>query len=223
MAYTVKDHGQWEKYVPNPLPKWAVGLPDGRSVMFMRRVSDGVDWYEYRNAGTNFQAGSVLSCTLLNPSDGIETLKAVVRDVSQLTPAGQRVIEIFGFDPADDKPWNTLAWMTYDPIAKTLGPPAPDPVLSVKDYQFAGQAAAEGIISSDDALQWVTVGKVPQVLIDAVKANVTDPERQGRVLLFLAGTTIYPRNHELTPILAASFGKDTPEKLDAFFAAAAKR
>lgn len=113
--------------------------------------------------------------------------------------------------------WDGSAVQPYTPPVAVMVP------SSVYDYQFAGQAAAEGIITDDDAMKWVAQGITPQKLIDAVTANVTDPDRQKRVLLFLAGTTMFPRNHELTPLLAASFGKDTPDKLDAFFVAAGKR
>lgn len=114
---------------------------------------------------------------------------------------------------------NDLAQREID--AASVSKPAM--TVSVFDYQFAGQAAAENIISDDDALAWVGTGKTPDRLIVAVKTKITDPDRQKRVLLFLAGTTSFPRYHELTPLLAASFGKDTPEKVDAFFLAASKR
>lgn len=106
--------------------------------------------------------------------------------------------------------------------------PAPAPVPdSVADYQFAGQAAAEGIIDYDAAKAWAGPGTVPQVLLDAVDgllaAGQIDADRHSRVILFLMGTKDFPRHHDLTPILAASFGKDTPAKLDAFFVAASQR
>lgn len=219
MTYTVKDHGTWSLYKPSTMPDWAEGM--GIPVAYAKRDGDGVDWYEYRK--TAFGAGSVLCTVLLDPSDGIETVKAVFRDASMLFPANHRLIEVEGFDPADDKPHNTFAWMVYDAKANALLPALPPKVVAVADYQFAGQAAAEGIISDQDALDWVTIGRTPQKLIDAVTASVTDAERRKRVILFLAGTTNFPRFHELTPLLAASFGKDTPAKVDAFFAAASKR
>jgi hypothetical protein len=219
MAITVKDHGEWELYKPDPMPDWAKGV--SYPVGFVRRLTDKVDWYEYRK--TAFTDGSVIATVLRDPSDGIETVKLVTRDVSGPFPASHRVIEILGFDPADTKPHNTFAWMVYDPAKKALSAALPPKVAGVADYQFAGQAASEGIITADEAMAWVATGKTPQTLIGAVKVAITDPDRQSRVLLFLAGTTVFPRYHELTPLLAGTFGKDTPEKLDAFFAAAAKR
>lgn len=106
------------------------------------------------------------------------------------------------------------------PAPQPAGPVVPSMVY---DYQFAGQAYAEKIIDFEAAKAWTGSGAVPKVLLDAVDAVVTHPERHARVVLFLMGTKEFPRNHELTPILAATFGKDTPEKLDAFFVAAGKR
>ncbi|WP_345820093.1 hypothetical protein ABC766_29310 [Methylobacterium fujisawaense] len=221
MAYTFKDHGTWSEYVPDPMPDWTKLA--GGQVIFLRRDSDGIDWYAYRNADDTFQAGSVLANTIKDPTAGREVIKAVFRDPSMIFPVGQRLIEIFGVEPTDQKPHNLFAEMVFDPATHTLSDQPPQPIMSVRDYQFAGQAAAEGIISDDDAMAWVANGKTPQKLIDAVTASVPDPDRRKRVLLFLAGTTIFPRNHELTPILAASFGKDTGAKLDAFFQAASDR
>lgn len=223
MNITIIDHGRWESYTPDPMPAWVTEAGPGYRIGFARRVEDGVDWYEFLKAGDAFQPNPLVCTVLLNPYDGIETVKAVTRDPTTLFPAKQRLIEITGHDVEDTKPHNEFAWMTYDPATKTLSDPVPEPIISVRDYQFAGQASAEGIISDDAAMAWVATGKTPDTLIEAVKAKVTDPDRQKRVLLFLAGTTIFPRMHELTPLLAASFGKDTPEKVDAFFRAASQR
>lgn len=219
---TIIDHGQWEPYQPDPLPAWAQ-MPGvlGR-VAFARRLSDGQDWYEYLKTKP-FPSTSIVATVLLDPSNSVETVKAVFRDPTMIFPHSQRVIEIVGHDVDDDKPHNEFAWMTYDPATKTLGDPLPQPIISVHDYQFAGQAAAEKIITDDDADKWVTTGVIPERLVAAVQQAVPDAERQRRVLLFLKGTTVFPRFHELTPLLAASFGKDTPAKVDAFFEAASKR
>ncbi len=103
------------------------------------------------------------------------------------------------------------------PIASTLVP------ATVWDWQFAGEAAAEGIITTQEALDWVGAGHVPASLVAAVDAAVTDPDAHARVVLFLTGASQFPRAHPLTAVLGAAFGKDTPDKLDAFFAAAGAR
>ncbi|WP_426313461.1 hypothetical protein ACN9MF_17820 [Methylobacterium fujisawaense] len=126
MTFTVIDHGTWELYVPNPLPEWAQGnvLP----AAFARRTSDGVDWYAFRNNAANFAKDSIVCTVLRDPSDGVETVKAVFRDETMIFPGGSRLIEVLGVDPADPKPHDVLAWMIYDPINRVLLPPAPPPV-----------------------------------------------------------------------------------------------
>ena len=42
------DHGMWNAYTPTTLPE---GAPP--HAMFVRRDSDGVDWYDYVGSGTN--------------------------------------------------------------------------------------------------------------------------------------------------------------------------
>jgi hypothetical protein len=43
---TIIDHGFWVKYIPVELP---FGIPRGAA--FIKRESDGQDWYEYVNRG----------------------------------------------------------------------------------------------------------------------------------------------------------------------------
>ena len=222
MAAKVKDLGTWSRYVPEIMPDWVGDVPPGYAFNFARRDSDGLDWYAFRAAEGSFTEGYLLGMTY--PHAQGETIQAVVRDrTAAPVPIGMRVVEIEDVDPDNVTPWKAYEQRIYDPATQTIGD-LPEPViLSVRDYQFAGQAAAEEIISDDAAMAWVATGKTPDTLIAAVKAKITDPDRQKRVLLFLAGTTSFPIGHELTPLLAASFGKDTPEKLKAFFLAASKR
>ncbi|MCJ2019592.1 hypothetical protein MKK84_19500 [Methylobacterium sp. E-065] len=223
MTAKIKDLGVWNIYVPDPIPEWASEPVTGARVAFSRREGDGVDWYEFRKAESSFSDGYLLAITSgsLYP---VETIQGVFRDRNATpVPFGMRVLEIEDIDHDDPTPWKAYEQRIYDPGTQAIGGYVQPPVLSVRDYQFAGQAAAEGIIGDDDALEWITVGKTPDRLISAVKEKVTDPDRQKRVLLFLAGTTTFPRFHELTPLLAGSFGKDTPEKVDAFFLAASQR
>lgn len=104
-------------------------------------------------------------------------------------------------------------------------PPPPPPVVPaiVADYQFSGQAAAEGIISFEEAMAWTARGEIPAVLLAAVDQAVADQERRKAVLLFLAGAKDYPRHHPLTPILGPLLGKDDDAALDAFWIAAGAR
>ncbi|MHB2205078.1 hypothetical protein [Methylobacterium sp. CM6257] len=224
MAPQIIDLGLWNPYVPDKLPPWTSAAAPGQQFIFVRRDSDGVDWYDFRAKKGSFKDKFLLATTSKETNTGHEIVQGVHRDRNTIAvPIGMRVIQIEDVSPADPTPWKTYEQRIYDPAARTIGDLWAPPVMSVRDYQFAGQAAAEGIISDEDALNWITVGTTPQKLIDTVKEKVTDPERQKRVLLFMAGTTVFPRFHELTPILAASFGKATPEKVDAFFLAASQR
>lgn len=223
MPYSVTDHGLWKPYTPDPVPDWAQQVVSiGGTVVFLQRVSDGMDFYQFRNANP-FAPDAVVAATQVAASLGLEIVKSVFRDTSMIFPSGQRLIEIDGVDPSITDPHNLFTEQVYDPAAKTFSPQPPPKVQAVRDYQFAGEAAARGIISDDAAMAWVSAGKTPQSLIAAVQQAVTDPDRQKRVLLFLAGTTLFPRNHELTPILAQSFGIKTADALDQFFADASKR
>jgi hypothetical protein len=224
MAPQIKDLGVWNAYTPEVLPAWTSQAAPGQRFLFVRRDSDGADWYEFRLKKNSFANGFLLATTMHESRTGQEIVQGIHRDRTTIAvPNGLRVIEIEDLSPDDPTPWKAYEGRIFDPVTLTIGDLWTPPVMSVRDYQFAGQAAAEGIIDDDAAMQWVTVGTTPQKLIDTVKEKVTDPDRQKRVLLFLAGTTVFPRFHELTPILAASFGKVTTEKLDAFFLAASQR
>lgn len=224
MAPKIIDLGFWSTYVPETLPEWAAELPPGMRPAFVRRESDGADWYQFRTLSDSFTEGYLMATTLLESNSHLEVVMGIHRDPSTTAvPINMRVIEIEDLDPSDPTPWKAYEGRIFDPQSLTIGDLWAPPIMSVRDYQFAGQANAEGIINDQETDDWVATGVVPERLVQAVKSNVPDVERQRRVLLFLRGTTVYPRFHELTPLLAASFGKDTPEKLGAFFLAASQR
>lgn len=224
MAPQIKDLGLWNQYTPETPPDWAEQLPLGQRVLFVRRDSDGTDWYDFRNAEGSFTDGYLLATTIKENNSGLEIIQGIHRDQTTIAvPNGMRVIEIEDMSPDDPAPWKAYEGRVFDPAALTIGEIWAPPVMSVRDYQFAGQANAEGIIDDQETDDWVATGVVPDKLVQAVKEQNLGAERERRVLLFLRGTTVYPRFHELTPLLAASFGKDTPEKLDAFFRSASQR
>jgi len=102
-------------------------------------------------------------------------------------------------------------------------PPAPEPVPNeVADWQFAGQAAEEGIITRAEALAWAARGEVPKTLDDAVAQAVPDPDALFNIRLLLAGAKSYLRTNPLVPLLGQVFGKDAAG-LDQFWRDAAKR
>lgn len=139
MSYTVVDHGVWRPYSPDPMPEWAIEASRiGGAIVFFRREWDGLDFYEWLKTNP-FQADSIVAHTLVeggNPEE--ETVKAVFRDSSMLSPHNQRVIEIQGVDPNEKKPHNLFAWLTYHPDTHTFSgeptppTPPPAPVLTFK-------------------------------------------------------------------------------------------
>jgi hypothetical protein len=224
MSLQIKDLGLWSQYIPETPPDWTSELPPGQQVLFVQRASDGTDWYEFRSKSDSFTNKFLLATTIKETVTGHEIVQGIHRDRTTIAvPAGLRVIEIEDVSPDDPAPWKPYEGRIFDPVALTIGDVWEAPIMSVRDYQFAGQANAEGIIDDQETDDWVATGVVPQKLVDAVKAQNLGTERERRVLLFLRGTTVFPRYHELTPLLAASFGKNKPELLDAFFLAASKR
>lgn len=224
MTPNIIDLGLWAAYDPEVLPDWVLDAAPGQRFLFVKRDSDGIDWYQFRKAADSFTDGYLIATTIKENTSGHEIVQGIHRDRTTIAvPNGMRVIEIEDVSPDDPTPWKTYEGRVFDPAALTIGDVWTPPVMSVRDYQFAGQANAEGIISDQETDDWVATGVVPDKLVQAVKAQNLGTERERRVLLFLRGTTVFPRFHELTPLLAASFGKDTPAKVDAFFLAASKR
>lgn len=100
-------------------------------------------------------------------------------------------------------------------------PPAPVP-SEVADWQFAGQAAIEGIITRDEALAWAARGEVPATLDGAVASAIPDADALFQVRMLLSGAKSYLRDNPLVPLLGQVFGKDAAG-LDQFWRDAAKR
>lgn len=224
MAPKIKDLGTWTLYKPDVLPEFVNEVPPEYVVYFARRDTDGVDWYQFRSDPTSFTPGYLLATVSPDFFSSNGVVQGVYRGVENTPgPGGMRLIEIEDLTPDDPVPHKLYEQRVFDPVALTIGEPWKPPIMAVADYQFAGQANAEGILTDKETDDWVGTGVVPESLIVAVKQQVTDPERQRRVILFLKGTKSFPQFHELTPLLAASFGKNTPEKVATFFEAASKR
>lgn len=134
MAYTIKDHGYWSAYTPDPVPEWVQDVPGGR-VLFVRQGSNGPDWYEYRKTG--FAAGTLVAMAFLENRTGQEVIMGVYpdRDNMAVPPPGTHVLEISGTDPADPKPWAQFEQRIYDPKAKAIGDVWKAPLLSVAASQ----------------------------------------------------------------------------------------
>ena len=109
------DHGVWESYKPDTMPN---GAPP--NALFARRVSDGVDWYDYVNSSESFIAATS-KMTIVD-----DALAAIVNDPTQLFPAGAKVIE----DNPDPVP---TVGQLYDAGTNTFSdrPPPPSPLDAI--------------------------------------------------------------------------------------------
>lgn len=148
MTYSIKDHGIWRPYTPVVMPDWAKTLSAiGSPVVFARRDSDRKDFYDYLKSKP-FAADAIVATTTADPS-GTETVAAVYRDPTMIAaPFNQRLIEVAGVDPAETKPHNLLAWLTYHPETLTFSgepvPPSPPPLSSMNSCSKLGLKRALG-------------------------------------------------------------------------------
>ena len=123
---TIINHGSWTRYVPENAP---AALPSGMSVMFCRRDSDGVDWYDYiYQSGSVFAPGSIKMTVL-----GGE-VQAVVREEDRLFPQSCVLLELTGDDV--EVPHRKYGKWLYDEATNTLSPPpVPEPEPPTVDPQ----------------------------------------------------------------------------------------
>ena len=107
------DHGRWVAYVPDKLPPTAPP-----NALFCRRESDGVDWYEYVNAGNNFSTDGVKFTAFWQDAFNGFTVGAATRDPARLFPAGMLVREIIDYRGGD--PQVELGDKLYEPNTHRL-------------------------------------------------------------------------------------------------------
>lgn len=123
------DHGKWQPYQPDTLPEHA---PLG--AMFVRRESDGVDWYAYSRDVKNFGADTVKFTALWQDIHNGYVVSAATRDVTRLFPAAQLVRELTEFHGSD--PQAELGVKRYDPDSNTLHDlPPPPPVFDAQGLE----------------------------------------------------------------------------------------
>lgn len=117
------DHGKWLAYKPEQIDK---KIP--LNVMFAKRESDTVDWYEYVNSGENFGADSVKFMAIWQEDASGYVVGPAVLDPTMLFPAGQIVGEITNYTGTD--PQSDFGNKVYDPATHTfydMLPPPPPP------------------------------------------------------------------------------------------------
>lgn len=112
------DHGKWQLYQPDTPPEHAPP-----TALFVRRESDGVDWYDYSRDSKSFAPDTVKFTVLLQHGC---VIGAATRDVTRLFPAGMLVRELTEFHGRD--PQQELGVKRYDPDSNTLQDLPPPPV-----------------------------------------------------------------------------------------------
>jgi|LakMenE18May11ns_1017448.scaffolds.fasta_scaffold9628740_2 hypothetical protein len=91
-------------------------------------------------------------------------------------------------------------------------------ITFISDRQFFQQAAIQGFISQEDALQAVKTGFIPAPL-QAIVDTITDPTDKFNAEMLLSGATEFQRNHPLTSVIGTAFGM-TEEDINTFFRSA---
>jgi hypothetical protein len=135
----IVDHGKWVLYQPDKLPEHA---PPG--ALFVRRESDGVDWYEYIKDENSFAADTVKFTALWQDIHNGFTISAATRDPARLFPAGQLVREIIDYHGSDD-PQVELGEKLYNPDTHRL---RDRPELPALDFGFKALEARVAAIEA---------------------------------------------------------------------------
>lgn len=159
MPDTIKDLGVWQQYTPDKMPDIPgvtadTVLPPG---MMFSKGPDGTDWYVFR---ASWPAATL--CAFVDPldrtkPDGPGTVQSVVWDARlSAVPFGMRVLQITGHDTADQTPWKSYQFSTYDPATGAITPPDQNvTVVSAvqAEIQLSRMLMPDGKTSVFDALQ----------------------------------------------------------------------
>jgi hypothetical protein len=118
----IKDHGTWVLYTPATIPPDA---PAG--TVFSRRVSDGVDWYDYVNSPTSF--GKTTLKINVFVEDGITVVKRAFRDKNMAWQMNMQIIELDDGRVDEGPIWDYIG-KQYNPATHTISeiPPKVTPV-----------------------------------------------------------------------------------------------
>jgi hypothetical protein len=116
------DHGRWSGYTPGTLPPEA---PPG--ALYIRRDSDGVDWYVYLRDVTSFGADTVKLSALWQDAYNGYVVSVATYDADRLFPVDQIVREITDYTGSD--PQADYGSRLYDPATDSFSdlPPLPPP------------------------------------------------------------------------------------------------
>jgi hypothetical protein len=107
----VKNHGEWETYIPD------TPHPDAPpNTIYARRVKDKKDWYKHVFDKTSFDADTIKMTVrhqqINAEGDKAWVVMAATRDVTAIVPNDNIVLELFGMDVSD--PQKHFGRKTYD-------------------------------------------------------------------------------------------------------------
>ena len=131
----IVDHGRWVRYQPDRLPQ---GAPP--NALFVRRESDGVDWYDYSRDAKSFGTDSVKFTVLWQDIHNGYIIDTATREPDRLFPAGALVGEIIDYHGGE--PHAELRGRLFNPDTRTLhARPVPklvvDPVMQKLEARIA--------------------------------------------------------------------------------------
>lgn len=204
----VDDLGTWTTYKPNP---WPSEMPP--EVLFAKRDSDGVDWYEYLKTPDTFYDDDVIAVAALENGQWI--IKVATRDATRLWPAGRKVL--VWTDETSDDPQTKYGEKVYNGTAIVDNSFIPVPQL-ISDRQFFQQLAIAGIITEEEALA-ANAAVIPSAILTII--NGLPAEIQFSVKMLISGATVFEREHPMTEAIGAAYGW-TANQIDDFFRAAAQ-
>jgi hypothetical protein len=153
------DHGKWLPYKPAK-EDWPEHAPP--NALFARRVSDGVDWYDYVNPpkdnkrrlfSENFREDSVKIAFMWHDFEKAWKIGPSVIDATLIFPANHFVREIVGFGTTNEEEIIArLRNRLIDPETNEITDPPPPRRMSEEETYVMGNLA-EVIIDLRDRIR----------------------------------------------------------------------
>jgi hypothetical protein len=222
---TVTQHGFWERYEPAP-----EDIPENfpPSALFLRRVSDQMDWYEFVRAGHGFEPDSLKATvgqiilgqqlgaisTFVQRIAGKWIILAVADEIDRLFPQNNLLIEIKDVDPNIGDPQTAFGQRVFDPNTNEIGDVLPLALMPLSRRQFFQIGAVKGLITYDEALAAVQHGAIPTSVQEYINSLPADQQFGARMLI--AGASEFDRYNAMTESLAHFLGL-TDDDLDALW------
>lgn len=195
---TPKDHGYWVRYTPAQRPE---GVPD--NVMFSKRESDGVDWYEYNHSPVHFQADSVK--LVMRRFDGSTSWEVGQsnRDVTHLFPPdGSMIMEVLDDAVTDEKWFLGRILQNGVLVQKPPAPPPPQPIKPITRRQLLIGLQAGGFITAQEAIDSAQLKGIPAAIKDGIDSLPTQAERDAATITWYSMSQA-ERNNPLVAMFAA--------------------